>query len=290
MFGDNLKTYRIAKGLSQSDIAEKLFVSRQCVSKWEKGITEPDVQTLARLSEILNVTVDALINDNSKENDRGSASHNFGLFVANILIALFCCIAFIVVWRFVPPIIPAHWTNGVIDRYGSRNEVLINLITPAVFLIVDIIVYFALRRINDKRAEYILHGVFAVFQIAYLIFIIALYAKYITEIFSLITCLSADLIMCATVAMHPKISKQNYILGVRTTATLKSATVWNKTNALGCYLFTGCSLIILAVNMSVLLDLSYLFLLAYILPAIISVVYSKIVYRRTAQETDSIGK
>ncbi|MDE6293272.1 MAG: helix-turn-helix domain-containing protein [Clostridiales bacterium] len=39
MFGDNLKKYRIQNGYSQSELADKLFVSRQCVSKWEKGIT-----------------------------------------------------------------------------------------------------------------------------------------------------------------------------------------------------------------------------------------------------------
>ena len=46
MFCDNFKKYRTEKGLSQNDIAEKLFVTRQCVSKWEKGITEPDLETV----------------------------------------------------------------------------------------------------------------------------------------------------------------------------------------------------------------------------------------------------
>ena len=46
MFCDNLKKYRRQAGFSQSELADKLYVSRQCVSKWEKGITQPDLETL----------------------------------------------------------------------------------------------------------------------------------------------------------------------------------------------------------------------------------------------------
>ena len=53
MFGDNLRRYRIEKGFSQNDVAEKLFVTRQCVSKWEKGATQPDLQTLKQISDLL---------------------------------------------------------------------------------------------------------------------------------------------------------------------------------------------------------------------------------------------
>ena len=119
----------------------------------------------------------------------------------------------------------------------------------------------------------------AIFQIVYLILILALYAKYLNSIISFITCISVDLIMCASVAMHPKISKQNYILGIRTSETLESTTVWNKTNALGCYLFVGCSLIIFVINMIFTLDLSVLFLLAYLVPTITCIMYSKIIYK-----------
>ena len=53
MFGANLKKYRLQKGYSQSELADNLYVTRQCVSKWEKGITQPDLDTLSRISELL---------------------------------------------------------------------------------------------------------------------------------------------------------------------------------------------------------------------------------------------
>ena len=279
MFSDNLKKYRIAKGFSQNDIAERLFVTRQCVSKWEKGITEPDLQTLNRLSELLEVSVDTLVNENKELSKNSSVNFNLIFYMLNILATIFCLIAFLVIWRFLPQNIPAHWTHGAIDRYGSRNEIFLNFITTVVFLAVDSLVFFAIKRNNNKKVIFILHGIIAIFQIAYLIFILALYAKYLNSIISFITCISVDLIMCTSVAMHPKISKQNHILGIRTSETLQSPTVWNKTNALGCYLFVGCSLIIFVFNMVFTLDLSVLFLLAYLVPTIITIVYSKIVHK-----------
>lgn len=275
MFGDNLKKYRIKKGFSQNDLAEKLFVSRQCVSKWESGITQPDLQTLTQLSELLDVPIDTLIKETENSKNKNSPNCNRGFFVANILVALFCSLAFITVWRFMPQTIPAHWTNGVIDRYGSRNEVFINEITVVVFFAVDIFVYFMLRKISDKRAIFITHGVMTLFQVAYLVFIIATYAKYLSNLLSFITCLSAALIMCVSIAMHPKISKKNYLLGVRTKETLKSTVVWNKTNALACYLFSAWSLILFVIDMIWISMFNLLLFFGYVLLTVIIVIYSK---------------
>lgn len=286
MFADNLKKYRIAKGFSQADVAEKLFVTRQCVSKWEKGITEPDLQTLNNLSELLEVSVDTLLNANKEISNNALPNYNLVFFTINILTAVFCLIAFLVIWRFLPQNIPAHWSSGAIDRYGSHNEIFLNYITTVVFLIVDVIMYFAFKRSNDKKVVFISHGVIVIFQIVNLVFILALYAKYLNSIISFITCISVDLIMCVLITMHPKISKQNYLLGIRTTETLQSPTVWNKTNALGCYLFAGISLIVLIVNMIFSIHLSFLCLLAYIAPTIITIVYSRIIYKN---EQDNSG-
>lgn len=48
-------------GLSQSDVAERLFVTRQAVSRWEQGDTVPEVETLLSLSKLFNVSVNTLL-------------------------------------------------------------------------------------------------------------------------------------------------------------------------------------------------------------------------------------
>ena len=279
MFKDNLKKYRKEKGFSQNDLAQKLFVSRQCISKWERGITQPDLQALTQLSDLFEVSIDVLIKENKDNINQSIPNNNKGLCITNIFIAFFCFVGFIIAWRFLPITIPAHWTNGVIDRFGNRNEIFINEITVIVFLVLDIFIYLMLRNITDKKTIYISHGSIAIFQIGYFVFIIAVYAKYLNSILSFISCLSIVLILCMSMAIHPKIVKANYLLCVRTKETLKSNDIWKKTNALACYLFSIYSLLLLVINMLWINKFNLLFLLGYLLLTILAVLYSKKICR-----------
>lgn len=61
MFSENLKTLRKQRGFTQEELAARLNVVRQTVSKWEKGLSVPDADLLTRLSEILEVPVSTLL-------------------------------------------------------------------------------------------------------------------------------------------------------------------------------------------------------------------------------------
>lgn len=61
MFGENLKTLRKQKGFSQEELATRLHVVRQTISKWEKNLSVPDADTLIRLAEMLEVSVSELL-------------------------------------------------------------------------------------------------------------------------------------------------------------------------------------------------------------------------------------
>ena len=61
MLSENLKTLRKARGLSQEELAGRLHVVRQTISKWEKGLSVPDAELLVRLAEELDTTVTALL-------------------------------------------------------------------------------------------------------------------------------------------------------------------------------------------------------------------------------------
>ena len=52
---------RTKKGLSQDDVAEKVYVTRQAVSRWEKGETVPNTETLKLLSRLYNVSINTLL-------------------------------------------------------------------------------------------------------------------------------------------------------------------------------------------------------------------------------------
>lgn len=281
MFSDNLKKYRRRAGFSQSELADKLYVSRQCVSKWEKGITQPDLETLNKISELLGVSIDILIKEDSSDiTEKRVNNINRSFFVANILVALFCAFAFVSLWRFLPSRIPAHWTNGVIDRYGSSAEVFLHIITVVIFLIDDVIMFFILKSVFNNKLVAGIHLIIIFIQLSYLFFIVAMDANYITAVLPFVTCLSASLVLCVSIAMHPKIAKQNQWLGVRTRESLSDKAVWNKVNSLGCYLFAGCSLMIWIVNLIVVSVWSCIGLLAYIVPTVIVIIYSKYIALR----------
>ena len=61
MFSENLKTLRKASGFSQEQLAIRLNVVRQTVSKWEKGLSVPDAEQLVRLADTLGVQVHELL-------------------------------------------------------------------------------------------------------------------------------------------------------------------------------------------------------------------------------------
>lgn len=61
IFAEKLKSERKNKGWSQEDLAEKLFVSRQSVSKWENGQNYPSIEIIIKLSDLFGVTIDELL-------------------------------------------------------------------------------------------------------------------------------------------------------------------------------------------------------------------------------------
>ncbi|EGT3620854.1 helix-turn-helix domain-containing protein (plasmid) [Clostridium perfringens] len=60
-FNEQLKKYRLKNELSQEDLASKLHISRQAISKWESGDSTPDLNTLVAISQILNLSLDTLV-------------------------------------------------------------------------------------------------------------------------------------------------------------------------------------------------------------------------------------
>ena len=63
MLSENIKNLRKAKGISQEELAIKLNVVRQTISKWEKGLSVPDSEMLIKLAEELDTTVNTLLGE-----------------------------------------------------------------------------------------------------------------------------------------------------------------------------------------------------------------------------------
>lgn len=55
-----IRQHRLAGKMTQAQLAEKIGVQYQTVSKWENGITMPDIMTLPRIADVLDITLDEL--------------------------------------------------------------------------------------------------------------------------------------------------------------------------------------------------------------------------------------
>ncbi len=69
MLNDNLKNLRKAKGISQEELAIKLNVVRQTISKWEKGLSVPDSEMLIRIADELDTSVNILLGETIPESN-----------------------------------------------------------------------------------------------------------------------------------------------------------------------------------------------------------------------------
>lgn len=61
MVGKNIKFFREKKNITQSELADKLCVTRQAVSNWENGKTEPDIEMLNKIASVLEISIEELI-------------------------------------------------------------------------------------------------------------------------------------------------------------------------------------------------------------------------------------
>ena len=66
-FNNKLYELRKQKGLSQEELANRLNVSRQTISKWEVGDTTPDMEKLAAISDLFGISLDELVLDKAPE-------------------------------------------------------------------------------------------------------------------------------------------------------------------------------------------------------------------------------
>ena len=69
MLKENIKLLRKSKGLSQEELAIKLNVVRQTISKWEQGLSVPDAEMLISISELFETPVNTLLGENISEKE-----------------------------------------------------------------------------------------------------------------------------------------------------------------------------------------------------------------------------
>lgn len=163
--------------------------------------------------------------------------------VLNILagVLIFIPIITVIIWLpFFPEIIPAHYTGGIVDRYGSKYELLLFPMINVILLMIFIGAAFLIKRQVadiDKKNQGIL-ALYIISVVSYLAFdIMTIY--FTAKAYGLVERIEVNLyqvlslvgaLVFLVVGILQLFSKPNSILGVRTAKTLSSPEVWKKVN------------------------------------------------------------
>lgn len=287
MFKDNLIYLRKKKGLTQRELAARLFVTRQAVSKWELGVTEPDLQTLKRLCEALDCTTETLLGDridgqSPADGERAVTEKrdtlNRIMLACTLLFTAFCMLTIAMLYRYLPETIPAHWTHGEIDRYGDKAEIWMLVSAFAIFAGVDIVVFVICKKYGDGKAAALGHSIILLMILAFELFVLITYMRYVPTEYLIPATASetAALTLVIFAGVSPRIMPPNKVYGVKTRLTLDDRDAWRKVNAVAAISGGITSACVFAACMIFASKYAYAAFAAYLIPAIIVCVYHKI--------------
>lgn len=276
-FNEKLKTLREEKGYTQDEIASRLNIARQSVSKWEQGINEPDFDTVKKLCVILDCTISELLDDDGEVNSSKEAKKANALkwvkcttFILSIIGAL-VLVAMIFAADEQAVI---HWNVDGSSKIGSKWLLLINMVA---FMAIPVLVTIVTK--EKKTKEYSLkHAVIylvlnAIFMAMTLIFSAISLKIEAQKALSLVPISAIAILTAVAPFTHPKINKRNAWFGFRTNLTLSSEEAWKKINAFSSITLTAVSLAIYII-MLIFIDRDWvvyliLGLLVNIIPCII---------------------
>ena len=147
--GKHLKTLREKNNLTQEQLADKLFVSRSNVSKWERNISLPDAETLLELSKIFNVSVDDILLGNDKNDSSGVLNIYKQIEKQKKVMLIICVSSIIIILLFlIYYFLSFYNSNKIFLVNGYGNESYFN---NGIIIYTKEKEYLSLGKINSKK-------------------------------------------------------------------------------------------------------------------------------------------
>lgn len=158
MLSEKIYALRKKNNLSQEELAEKIGVSRQAISKWESGTSLPEIEKLISLSEYFNVSIDYLVKEQAKEQvedeqmeEKPKAANEIkpqNRAMARRIGLVICVvgIACLILWGVVSVILPAN-----IEQISTSSMIQIDgngifLILCTILIVAGALVFFYSNR------------------------------------------------------------------------------------------------------------------------------------------------
>lgn len=252
-FNEKLKYLREKNNYTQEEIASKLNIARQSVSKWELAINEPDFETLKKLCNILNCSIEELIDDDKTVEDNIEDKREKRakiVFYFNIAVIIFFSLIVLLMLSIAKGDVIKHWDANFNKIYGSKWNLLLSLLAPAICLIATITYRLLVTKKNYyKRFELS----FSIFSL--ILSIILCIGGLILSIFMIDGNYKENILPNITIAIalaiittlglfsHPSINKRNVLLGFRTDFTISNEEAWIKVNSFSSILLSISAII-----------------------------------------------
>ena len=126
--GAQIKKYRSNMGISQEELAEKVYVSRQTVSNWETGKNYPDIHSVLLLSSVFNVSLDQLMKGDVeimkkeiKETEIKKLNKYGGIYAVSLILAVISLVPFIVLMDWYG-LIPWSVVYAIAGYFAFKTE------------------------------------------------------------------------------------------------------------------------------------------------------------------------
>lgn len=285
-FNEKLKALREKRGYTQEEVAIKLNISRQSVSKWENGINEPDIENIKKICSILDCSLNELLDDNHEvvttkeqkiaKKEKQFFYWNIALFMYSILV----CFSFL---RGMNDQVIIHWDNKWEPTYGSKWYHLISLLCNLIGLLISIICRYGLGKYKkyyeDLKDKLQLTGlIIQILGIVMMIVFMSLsdtfnYPSLALIIFNLMY----SCIIPIAIFAHPFFNKRNPFFGLKTTLTLSNDEAWNKVNSFMSFTM-GISGIVSFIIYFIWFHIGELLMLFMTIPTIVAIIVSMIYY------------
>lgn len=173
-FSDNLKKLRKDMNLSQEELADKLGVSRQSISKWESGVVYPEMDKMVQLCKIFNLSMDDLLNSDVHEiNNTKQAKNSINKFIDSF-------------FKYINKTISMFSNMSFKEKFKCLFEqflIVVSLIT--VFLIIGIIGNIVVTNLFSFLGYRIYNVIYHIFESIYIIAYIVLAIVLILYIFKM---------------------------------------------------------------------------------------------------------
>lgn len=241
-FNEKLKSLREAKGYTQDEIASKLNIARQSISKWEQGINEPDFETTKKLCQILDCSLADLIDSDkeivtTKEQKQEKTART--IFKFNIGLLVFAVLMTFAFMMAAADTVVVHWDISGNEVLGSRWYTLINLLPIAIVALITIwtrVLTLKKERYSQYKLTFQINSLVVSVVIVIITFVLGIFMIYNHNkggyaLPNLITASVLALITTIGPFTHPRFNKRNPIFGFRTCFTISNEEGWNKVNA-----------------------------------------------------------